>query len=240
MIVKRLTMKSKGIILVFVLCMVGGITAGWGQTKKLSFPEIDWQSGWSGGFKVGTLGPGIEAIKSVNTNWNARLGFNLLPFTINRQTSVNDLGLNIKSKNRLGGINLQGDFLFKPWFYFTGGLMVDLIHSKISINLTDTVEYGDITIDPVLVGDLTVRARPGWIVAPFLGIGLRNAMSVDKKFWFNLELGAIYHGKPHFRLDAEGMINPTASAENEKALENIFKGYRFYPLLSAQINYRIR
>jgi hypothetical protein len=137
-------------------------------------------------------------------------------------------------------VNIQGDFFFKPWFYFTGGLMVDLVHSKMMIHLTDTVQYGNISMDPEQIGNLTANVRPGWIIAPFLGIGFGNAMPVNRKVWFNIELGAIYHGKPHFRLDAVGMISPTASAENEKALETAFKGYRFYPLFSAQVTYRIR
>jgi hypothetical protein len=233
-------MKTKYIILLVVLLTAGSATVLTGQTKKFYFPEIDWTTGWAGGFKVGTLGPGIEGIKSVNPNWNARLGFSLLPFGINRQITVGNLNLDIDAKSRLGGVNLQGDFFFKPWFYFTGGLLVDLVHSKININLTDTVAYGDISIQPDQVGNLTARVRPGWIVAPFLGIGFGNTMPVNRKVWFNVELGAIYHGKPHFRLEAEGMINPTASEQNEIALKNAFKGYRFYPLFSAQVNYRIR
>jgi hypothetical protein len=236
----KMVMKSKGIGLLVVLLIVGGMSTGRGQTQKDSIPLIDWNTGWAGGFKVGTFGPGIEGIKSINANWNGRLGFSFLPFSINRQVTVNDLGLGVSAKNRLGGVNLQGDFFFKPWFYFTGGLMVDLVNSKILISIADSVQYGDIFIDPVEVGNLTARVRPGWIIAPFLGIGFGNPMPVNRKVWFNIELGAIYHGKPKFRLDAVGMISPTASSENEKALETAFKGYRFYPLFSVQVNYRIR
>ncbi len=233
-------MKNKSILIAAVLLMIGGFTAGWGQTKKAYFPKVDWTSGWAGGFKVSTLGPGFEAIKSVNANWNARLGFSYLPFPVNRHITVSNLGLDIYAKNRLGGVNLQGDFFFKPWFYFTGGLMVDLVSSRITINLTDTVQYGDIDINPGEIGNLTARVRPGWIVAPFLGVGYGNTMPTNRRVWFNIELGVIYHGKPNVKLDAVGMINPTASEENEIALEKIFKGYQFYPLFSAQVNYRIR
>jgi hypothetical protein len=233
-------MKNKNTIILAILLMIGGLTTGHGQAFKFSFPEIDWNTGWAGGFKVGTLGPGIEGIKSVNANWNARAGFSFLPFRTNSEITIGNLNLDIDARNRIGGLNLQGDFFFKPWFYFTGGLLVDLVHSKILISLTDTVDYGDIPIHPDEVGSLTARVRPGWIIAPFLGIGVGNTMPVDRKVWFNVELGAIYHGKPRFRLEAEQMITPTASRENEIALKNAFKGYRFYPMLSAQVNYRIR
>lgn len=233
-------MRQKSIWVLMVLMVVGGMTAGMGQEKKFYFPSVDWKSGWAAGLKVGTLGPGVEAIKSINPNWNARAGFSMLPFPVNRHIAISNLGLDISAKNRLGGINIQGDFFFKPWFYFTGGLLVDLVTSKMTISLTDTVQYGDISITPGQIGNLTAKVRPGWVVAPFLGVGYGNTMPVNKKVWFNIELGVIYHGKPHVSLAAEGMINPTASAENEIALENIFKGYRFYPILSAQVNYRIR
>jgi hypothetical protein len=239
---KRKDMRLKTLIVLVVLAGTGIMNTGWSQTeaRKFFFPQVDWNTGWAAAFKVGTLGPGIEGIKSINENWNARVGFSMLPFNINTQVTVGNLGLDISAKNRLGGVNLQGDFFFKPWFYFTGGLLIDLVHSKLLIKLTDTVQYGDISIDPGAVGNLTARVRPNWVVAPFLGIGFGNAMPVNRKVWFNVELGAIYQGKPHFRLDAQGMINPTASAGNEKALETAFKGYRFYPLFSAQVNYRIR
>ncbi|MCX6223513.1 MAG: hypothetical protein NTV01_01950 [Bacteroidia bacterium] len=233
-------MRHKNIIILVVLLMVSGMTAGWCQTKKFYFPTVDWKTGWAAGFKVGTLGPGIEGVKSVNSNWNARLGFSFMPFPINRHIVISNLGLDVSAKNRIGGVNLQGDFFFRPWFYFTGGLLVNLIHSNVNINLTDTVQYGDISINPGLMGTLTAKVRPGWVVAPFLGIGFGNAIPLNRNVWFNVELGVIYNGKPHISLDGQGMINPTASAENEKALGTAFKGYRFYPLFSAQVNYRIR
>jgi len=220
--------------------MTGAMSSVQGQTRKFYFPEVDWRTGWAVGIKAGTLGPGIETIKSINPNWNARLGFSFLPFAIDRHLTVSNLGLNIESKNHLGGVNVQGDFFFNPWFYFTGGVMIDLVQSKIRINLTDTVHYGDISIDPGSVGYLDATVRPGWKVAPFLGIGLGNPMPVNRRLWFNIELGAIYHGKPRVMLGGQGMIDPSASAENEKTLENTFKGYRFYPLFSLQLNYRIR
>jgi len=233
-------MKNTSKIILVALILTGGLVSAKGQEKKLYFPPVDWNSGWAGGLKISTLGPGIEGIKSINGNWNARVGFSLLPFPVKRQVSVGNLGLDISSKNRLGGINLQGDFFFQPWFYFTGGVLLDLVHSNLTIHLSDSVQYGDISITPEEVGNITARARPGWMVAPFLGIGFGNSMPVNRKIWFNIEIGAIYHGKPHFNLNAEGMISPTASVENEIALETAFKGYRFYPLLSAQVNYRIK
>jgi len=233
-------MKIKSIILVIVLMMAGGIAAGWSQTPKFYFPQVDWTTGWAAGVRVSTLGPGIEGIKSINANWNARLGVSLLPFQIDRHTTISNLGLDVTTQNRVGGINLQGDFFYKPWFYFTGGVLLDLVQSKVTMNLTDTVQYGDISIYPDQVGTLNARVRPGCMVAPFLGIGLGNPMPVNRKWSFNAELGVIYHGKPDFTMDAEGMLNPSASAHNEKALENTFGGYRFYPLFSMQLNYRIR
>jgi hypothetical protein len=233
-------MKNKSILSLIGLLIISSLMMGRAQDKKFYFPVVDWKTGWAAGFKVGTLGPGVEGIKSINSNWNARVGFSFLPFSIDKAISVNNLGLNISAKNRVGGVNLQGDFFFKPWFYFTGGLLVDLVHSKALMQLTDTVDYGDIEINPLQMGDVTARIRPGWIVAPFLGIGFGNAMPVNRNVWFNVELGAAYHGKPHFKLEAAGMIDPTASAENEKALENAFKGYRFYPMFSVQVTYRIR
>jgi hypothetical protein len=233
-------MKNKIIAILTFVFIAGGLAVSQNQPKKFYFPKVDWATGWAGGFKVGTLGPGLEAVKSVNDNWNARAGFSFLPFAVDREITISNLGLDISTKNRLGGVNLQADFFFKPWFYFTGGLLVNLIHSKMYITLTDTVDYGDIPITPGQVGSLTANVRPGWIVSPFLGVGLGNAMPVNKKVWFNVELGAIYGGKPHFRLEADGMVSPTASAENEKALKTAFKGFRFYPMFSAQVNYRIR
>jgi hypothetical protein len=232
--------KILGVMLIVALSGTLGGTVNGQQRLKITFPQVDWSSGWAAGCKVGTLGPGVEGIKSVNGNWNARVGFSFLPFNINRQLGVGNLNLDIQAKSRIGGINLQGDFFFKPWFYFTGGLMVNLAQSSIKVSLTDKLEYGDIIIKPEDIGDFTIRMRQGWPVSPFLGIGFGNAMPVNRRVWFNIEMGAMYHGKPSFRLSADRMISPTANAENEIALKNAFKGYRFYPLFSAQVNYLIR
>ena len=210
------------------------------QVIRFSFPPVDWKTGWAAGIKAGSTGPGFEVVKSVNSNWNARLGFSYLPFSFNRTLEVTNMGLAVSAKNRLGGINFQGDFFFRPWFYFTGGLMVNLTHSDIGISLTDTIHFGEISITPEEVGTLTAGVSPAWTVAPLLGIGFGNSFPGKSRFGYHIELGAVYLGGPRVRLDASGMILPTASLLNEVALESAFKGYQFFPVVSAQVSYRIR
>lgn len=227
-------------LLVVLLLLTSFSGPAQSQRLQLTFPQVDWSSGWAAAFKVGTLGPGLEAIKSVNENWNARVGFSYLPFRVTRTLDLDNLNIDMISRVRLGGVNLQGDFFFHPWYYFTGGLLVNLTRVRLEATLHEPIEYGDISITPEDVGEINIKARPTWLVSPFLGVGIGNPMPVNRRVWFNVELGVLYHGKPKFFIDAEGMIEPTANAENEEALKQAFKGFRFYPMFSAQVNYLIR
>jgi len=140
---------------------------------------------------------------------------------------------------RTGGINGQADFFLNEWYYFTAGLWANLLKADFNFQLQAPVEYGEITISPEQIGELDVAIKPGWLINPYLGIGFGNPMPQNRKFWFNIELGCWYQHKPDFSLAAHGMIRPTVSAENERALENHFKGYRFFPVFSIQGNYKI-
>ncbi|MBT4401866.1 MAG: hypothetical protein HOD37_20475 [Bacteroidetes bacterium] len=211
-----------------------------GQKFKFVIPPIDWTTGWAAGVKVSTTGPGIEGIKSINKNWNARIGFSLLPIHINQNIDQNNLGLAVDAWVRTGGVNLQADFHLSEWYYFTGGLWFNLLKADLDIQLSDAVDFGDISISPAQIGTFNVVAKPGSRISPYLAVGFGNPLpDKNRKFWFNVELGTWYHHKPRFFLDAAGMIEPTANIENEKALENNFKGFRFYPVFTIQGNYRI-
>ena len=233
---------KKYIVLLISSFLLALPIGSWSQStqKKFQIPPIDWTSGWSVGLKLSTTGPGVEAIKTLNKNWNARLGFSLLPIHIQRDIDQGNISLGLDSRIRTGGINLQTDFHLSKWYYFTGGLWVNLVKADLDIQLIDGVEFGDISITPEQIGTFKVLARTGWPVSPYLGVGFGNPMAAEsRKFWFNVELGAWYHHKPRFNLDALGMITPTANMENEEALKNSFKGFRFYPVISIQGTYRI-
>ncbi len=203
-------------------------------------PSIDCTKGWAAGPKISTTGDGVEVIKSINRNWDARLGFSLMPLHIKKDMDQNNLALSVDSRIRTGGINLQADFFLSEWYYFTGGIWYNLAKADLAIQLADPVDFGDITISPDQIGTFSIIMKPGTRISPYLGIGFGNPLPpAYRKFWFNIELGTWYHHKPRFTLDAYGMIEPTANSENEKALENNFKGFRFYPVFTIQGNYRI-
>jgi len=208
--------------------------------RKIQIPPIDWTNGWAVGLKLSSTGPGVEGIKSINKNWNARLGFSMLPLHIKTDIDQSGLSLGIDSRVRTGGVNIQTDFFVSKWYYFTGGLWVNIVKADLDIQLSDKLEFGDISISPDQIGTFNVIARTGWPVSPYLGFGIGNPMaSESQNFWFNVEFGTWYHHKPRFDLDANGMISPTANAENEEALRNNFKSFRFYPVISIQGTYRI-
>ncbi len=232
-------MKARFVAIIVLGLVMGGQV--FGQKKfKFVIPPVDWTTGWAAGVKLSTTGPGIEGIKVINQNWNARLGFGILPLHIKRSMDQNNLGLDLDTRFRTGGLNLQADFHLSEWYYFTGGLWYNFVKADLDIKLSDAVDFGDISISPEQIGTFNVVAKPGSRISPYLGVGFGNPMPTqNKKFWFNVELGTWYHHKPRFYLDAAGMISPTANENNEKALENNFKGFRFYPVFTIQGNYRL-
>lgn len=188
--------------------------------------------------KLSTLGVNVEAYRSFSPSFNARLGFSMFNYTyesgvITGEDYKYDAKLNLFSVSALG-----------DWFPFqstslrlTGGLIINL--NKPEVTAIPTIEKkigGDVYNADNLgtVGiDLTFNK-----IAPYIGLGIGNPTSGEKGFGFTFDLGTCYQGSPKVKLDAEGLLAPSASPEQEAIVEKNLNWFKFYPVLSIGLSYK--
>jgi hypothetical protein len=152
-----------------------------------------------------------------------------------------DEGFALEGDNKiiLGSVSLIADWQFSKNAYLCAGVL----HSMNSLTLTGvstrTFTVGAITVDPEKVGSLTYDIKANMPVSPYLGFGLGRNISKDGVVGFAIEGGVVYQGSPKVDLAGTGMVSPTASEQQRQILEDNVADVRFYPMLSAQLTFRI-
>ncbi len=184
--------------------------------------------------KLGTLGLGVEGTFGLTEHFNARLGLN--KFDYDRTETISDIeyDLNLEWQS----ISLLADWHpFGNAFRFTAGLMNngnELSGSSTATGITvgDTF-YPGIGLDAKLDFDST---------APYLGVGWGNALSADRGWGFNVDLGIMYQGSGNVTLTPTGvnagLVDPADIALEEQRFEDDIKNYKYYPVLSFGVSYR--
>jgi len=185
--------------------------------------------------KVGTLGYGIELTKSITSTINARVGAHYFTFGYVSIVSEEKIELDVDLK-------LQSLSVLFDWHPFNNGihLSVGLLHNEneVAFQATPTKNYpfDGTTYTPADLGSVTgiVNFKK---VAPYLGIGFGNAVGKGKKMGMVFDFGVIFQDSPNVHLNAIGMIEPTA--EQEPLVEENVKDFKFYPIISLGITYKI-
>ena len=192
--------------------------------------------GWAIGVKFNTFGPGLEIVKSFNELVNLRVGGTYM--TMHYNYTVEDEISTIKKINiTTGSISVLADLNFLSFMHFTGGLLYNI--NKVEMLATPKEEYyiGEVLITPETIGDITYRLTPNKL-CPYAGLGFGRNISGSGVVSFAFDFGAVYHGTPKVYLDANGMLSPTASQEQQEILEDNVRAYKFYPVLNFQLSFR--
>jgi hypothetical protein len=196
----------------------------------------EFTPGWAVGVRLSTFGPGIEFIKSFNPYINVRLGGSY--FKLKTEFSIdNNISTINKSYTTLGAINLLADINFLRFMHFTGGLMYNLTKEEMEARPNEDYYIGEVELTSETVGSVYYRLTPNKI-CPYAGLGFGSSISGSQRVSFAVDLGVVYHGTPKVELDANGMVSPTASEEQQQILQDNVNGYRFYPMLNFQLSFR--
>jgi hypothetical protein len=196
----------------------------------------EFTPGWAIGLRVSTFGPGIEVIKSINPLINIRLGGTYYKFKTEFSLE-DDISTINKVYTTFGAINLLADINFLRFMHFTGGIMYNLIDVEMEAQPKEDYYIGEIELTSETVGSVYYEISPNKI-CPYAGLGFGSSISGSRRVSFAVDLGVVYHGSPKVRLDANGMVSPTASEEQQQLLQDNVKGYRFYPMLNFQLSFR--
>jgi len=109
----------------------------------------------------------------------------------------------------------------------------------VEITSLSSYPYGDITVPPSEVGSLSATLTPGLKFSPYLALGVGNTLSRAHRVSFNFEMGAMYHGAPQLGLEGQGIIGPIASEHNQQVLMTAIEQYKWFPMASIQLSFRI-
>jgi hypothetical protein len=191
--------------------------------------------------KVGTLGFGIDASKSLTPQLNARLGVNFGNVGLNRT----DSGIDYDAQLKLSSVQLFGDYypFSSSSFRVTGGFVAQnnrvAVTSQPSGNGTYTIAGNQYAASSV--GTLNGEYAYGNSIAPYLGIGIGK--STNEGLGFNADLGVMFTGSPKVSLTASNPTfnnNTTTRAQIDsqaRQTENDLRGFNVYPVISVGVSY---
>ena len=195
--------------------------------------------GVAAGLKIGTLGPGVEAVAYLAPKLNLRGAFNYINFSFDGSVE----GIDYEADFDLSSFEALMDFHpFENGFRITAGAVFN--ENKADLTGTtddDTIEIGDTDFPTAAVGELVGSAEYDNI-APYIGIGYGNAVADNVDFTFSFDLGVMFQSEPEVSLSATGPIrnDPTFQAElakEEGDAQDFADKLKIYPVLSFGICY---
>jgi len=201
------------------------------------------QSAQAGGLaiaaKASTLGAGIELTTNVvPLLLNARLQINGLSYN----KTITDTQVRYDAKLKLFSAGAIADFYpFAGKFRISGGLYYN--GNKLDITGKPSAAQ-QFTFNGTTYSSLKVGNVNGSIdfnnFAPYLGIGWGDAVSSGSPFGFSFEVGALYQGTPKTSLTTSKTVAglSTDIAAEKRKLDNSLNNFKFYPVVSAGINWK--
>jgi len=195
---------------------------------------------WGVGIKAGLGGVGIEAIKGLGDRLNVRLAYSTLTIPYSIEQTYEDIDLLAEAEVKLGGVSLMVDYYpIKNYLHLTAGVMQNKTAIGVSVTPLSGMPYGDLTIPPEDIGMISAQVSSGNTVSPYFALGFGNTLSRKHMVSFNFELGTLYHGNPNLELNGEGIIGPLASDENQTVIMEAIAQYKWMPMLTLQLSFKI-
>ena len=190
---------------------------------------------------AGLLGYGADFATRVNPHLILRAGVNF--FQLEGFEDVRELAgrsvLIVASNNTLS-FDMMGEYY--PWQKSSfklifGGSYIQSLTANAMIMVTDPMMFGEIELTPEQVGEMDIELAYGGM-APFLGIGFGRSIP-NKRIGLGLEVGSYYIGSPSVNMNASELLEPSASAEQEKSLEESFRTLSWLPTVKFRLAVRL-
>jgi hypothetical protein len=196
-----------------------------------------YAEGVAAGIGIGTLGAGVQLAFALRDDFNLRVGANGLKFSYDYEERRVDYDADVK----LANVPLVVD-----WFPIKGGifrLSAGIFGNSNKVDLegrprSGTFSIGNNVYSATAIGSVTgtVKYRS---VAPYVGVGWGNAVQRGKNWGWNLDLGALYQGRP--KTSYSVVCGSALSAaqctqlQNDAAIEadefdRELRHYRLYPV----------
>lgn len=188
---------------------------------------------------VGSQGVGADVRYGFLPKWSARLGFGLIPVTLNNIFGFSSFNTYNQLSARFSNVHLMADYApFKSSFFRIVGGGAYLVKGDASFMVTPqgSYQFGSSTVTADQLGNIS--ASVDWRgFAPYLGVSLFKAFP-NKLFNTNLDIGAYYLSRPQTSLIGTKMLSDN-SAQQPQFNQNM-SGYRWMPVLQLNFNFRIK
>jgi hypothetical protein len=190
---------------------------------------------------AGLLGYGADFATRVNPHLILRAGVNF--FQLEGFEDVRELAgrsvLIVASNNTLS-FDMMGEYY--PWQKSSfkllfGASYIQSLTANAMIMVTDPMMFGEIELTPEQVGEMEIELAYGGM-APFLGIGFGRSIP-NKRIGLGLEVGTFYIGSPSVNMNASELLEPSASAEQEKSFEKSFRTLSWLPVVKFRLAVRL-
>ena len=190
---------------------------------------------------AGLLGYGADFATRVNPHLILRAGvnfFQLEGFEVGRELAGRSV-LIVASNNTLS-FDMMGEYY--PWQKSSfkllfGASYIQSLTANAMIMVTDPMMFGEIELTPEQVGEMEIELAYGGM-APFLGIGFGRSVP-NKRIGLGLEVGSYYIGSPSVNMNASELLEPSASAEQEKSLEESLRTLSWLPAVKFRLAVRL-
>lgn len=186
------------------------------------------------GIHVGSFGGGIQFAYTFTQMITLRATGSYFPPLKKTNTGTEDGAVTTTDyRFQSGGAGIMGDFSFfktKPGIRFSTGVL----YNSSRATATRTYYLKDDEMD---LGTLAMEFTPKFKISPYLGMLIGNLKN-SKHFFFTLEMGMLYQGKPQLVFTGEGHISPTANESNTAIIEDNVKSLQVYPYMNLQLNYK--
>ena len=188
------------------------------------------------GINLSTMGFGGSVTKKMSPRFDLRLNGSYLGYSYDVHKLKSELQGDARLK--VGAIGVNVDYYLFRFFYFSGGLSYNLTTVTVHALKAESMNVGDIVLDPKDIGTVDAQISPGSRFDPYLGGGFTFRRT--RKVSFGIEFGLFFLGPPKVKLRATGMLEPTASVEQEKIVEKNISPIIYYPNISLRLSYRIK
>lgn len=187
--------------------------------------------------RVGTLGPGIQAVVPVAPTLNVRAGASYLSFSRTESFTDLEVATDFDADARFGAATAFIDYhpAGGP-FRVSGGLYYNLLDVSGTGRPTESYFLDEKEFTPERLGSLTIDARYKNKIQPYIGVGLGN-LSSGGRVKFLLDIGAVYTGPPEFSMSGTGMISATANWQDD--FNEGFSSFKWYPNVSIGLGFTL-
>ena len=201
------------------------------------------------GLRAGTTGVGAEVGLGLTGKLNLRGHFSTFSYGYTESTTDEDPNLTVDGDASLGAMSAFLDLHpFGNSFRLSAGVGTNNFDVSATGRALDAVCFGDELPDggcdgkefsPEKLGSLKGSVSYASSMHPYMGIGFGSLGNGESLITVLFDLGVFYTGSPEIDLDNDGLFRPTTEAENIQVLNDGLESFKWYPVLSIGVGFRL-